>query len=213
MESDPSQPEPAARPQKGWGPKGWRRKALWGVLGTIALVVILPIATRLYLNDDRIRDWAIEYLEETTNTEVGIEELDLSLWSGVEILGLSIGPPKGFEKDLLVWKRVAVHWSLWSLLEKEVRITELAIQSLHANIEQKNDAFNHDAFLAPLLGPPTAEEPETPEADEPLSQPEIPIRVVLESFVLEDISADVALADMQASLEGFGASSSRTAED
>ncbi|MDN5872516.1 MAG: AsmA family protein [Nitrococcus sp.] len=73
-------------------------KILFGIVGTVAVIVIILFVV-LFLTLDRSLKYAVEeYGPSVTGTPVNLDEVKLALFSGnAELHGLKIGNPEGFE--------------------------------------------------------------------------------------------------------------------
>ncbi len=211
----PEEPGPEeSSPEGGASPP--RRRPVWrrvvrglgiAVVAIGGLAVILLIAVRLYFSDDRVRMLALDQARARVPAEVELAGLELSLVSGIELRGLRVGPPEGFERDVVAFDRVAVRWSLWDLLFLEVIIDEVAIEGLHLCVEENQEhGRNLDVIIAALAPPSEDDDEEEPDSEEPfeLAQPSLPVRVEVREIVMKGTSVEVLRPDLTASLNRFG---------
>lgn len=221
-QSDPSPDEPdpgrsdaegsspaAARPVARKRPLGWRilRGIGFFVAGLILLVAVLLVAIRLYFSNERLRLLVVDEANARLPAKVELADIELSLISGIELRGLRLGPPAGFEKDVIAFDRVAVHWALWDLLDLAVIVDEVAIEGLSVCLEENEEhGRNLDRIIAALIPPAKEEEPELEEPIEPfeLTQPTLPVRIEVRSIVMKGTAVEVARPDLSASLNRFG---------
>src|SRR5688572_21676027 len=94
----------------------WRRRlitlALLFPVATVLLVAILVLVLPLIVTEDVVREEAVSALTETLGTPVSISRIEYSLLSGIEIFGVVIGPPPGFERNVFTADRIAVRYDL-----------------------------------------------------------------------------------------------------
>jgi len=196
-------PAGAARP-----PRHGRRLArtVGRVLGGLLLALLFAlIAARLYLSDARLRDLAIEFVHGKSGATMELGELHVSLFTGIEVKGLRIGPLAGFTKDIVAFDRLALRWSLWELVTLTVAVDELALEQPRLTLEEQPEGKNVDLLLAklfPAAPPPalpttptppeaTPSEPAPPPEKKPLAQPRLPLRVEVRRIALVDAQVSV----------------------
>jgi threonylcarbamoyladenosine tRNA methylthiotransferase MtaB len=66
----------------------------------------------------------VEHLHEKSGAEVTLEELDLSIFSGLELKKFRIGPLPGFQEETVSFDRFAYLYSFWSLFLLDVVIDD-----------------------------------------------------------------------------------------
>ncbi len=70
------------------------------------------------------------------NIEIG--DIQWSLTGGFEFHDIRVGPPKGYTKDVVTLKRLAVHYDLFSIIGGDFQLREVAVESAHVFIEVKD---------------------------------------------------------------------------
>ncbi|MBN1959457.1 MAG: hypothetical protein JW841_00805 [Deltaproteobacteria bacterium] len=113
----------------------------------IAVFIIFAIGLRLYFSNERLRIMTEQYLATKLQAPISIKELDVSLFSGVEIDDITIGPPPNFTLTSLSCDKIALHWSLWQLARLRLNVTELAIKNLHVALEENENGSSLTALL------------------------------------------------------------------
>ncbi len=100
-----------------------------GVL--IALVLTLVIAgvffTNRYLQTPAFKEQVLKAAREELGADVRIDDFKVSLFSGVELRGVTIGNPPGFTGNLLTAEAFILHYRLLPLLSRRVEIQQLSL--------------------------------------------------------------------------------------
>lgn len=118
---------------------------IWATAILLLLVVIAGVV--LYMNLNSIVKKGVEtYGPEITQTSVGLEESDISLFSGSgELTGIFIGNPSGFLSPSAVEvERLDVNVDTWSLFSDTAVVNELVVVSPHITYEfnERRDNLN-----------------------------------------------------------------------
>lgn len=172
-------PVPAPRKKRKW----LRRLVKWGlggIFGLIGLVLLLLIFLPL--------DWAVHSLvlpkahEMLDQDNIEIGEVEWSLTGGFEFHDIRVGPPKGYTKDILTLKRMAVHYDLFSIVGGDFQLREVSLDAPHVFMEIKDGKPAVVAMLEklPKSEPPPPEEPGGPPPK---------INVVLHKIAVTDFRA------------------------
>ncbi|MDN5849124.1 MAG: AsmA family protein [Nitrococcus sp.] len=145
-------------------------KILFGVVGTVAVIVIILIVV-LFLTLDRSLKYAVEqYGPSLTGTPVNLNQVELALFSGNAALhGLKIGNPDGFESPY-AFKLSDLKVSLVpeSLANDTIVVKEIVVGGASLNAEFDGMKTNLKQILENLKqssGPPTQEQQPAPEAN------------------------------------------------
>lgn len=176
----------------------WKRALVALAIGLpIAVVVVLALSVLLLpviVTDDRVKREAVSALTEALGTPVEIDRVSYHPLSGIELFGIVIGPPKGFERDVARIDRVALLYDLSGIAGRSVTVREIAVENPRVTIEAIKtpegavrtnlDAISeHLAKNSPPADPPA--EPATP-----LEGPLSPVDVVLEKLALTSLSVE-----------------------
>lgn len=156
----PETPRPA-RPKRRW----LRRLVKWTlgtVFGLVGLVVLLLIFLPL--------DWAVHSIvlpkahEMLDQDNIEIGDVQWSLTGGFEFHDIRVGPPKGYTKDIVTLKRMAVHYDLFSAIGGDFQLREVSLDAPHVFLEVKEGKPSIVAMLEklPKSEPPPPEEPAGP---------------------------------------------------
>ncbi|MEK7703345.1 MAG: hypothetical protein AAB426_00190, partial [Myxococcota bacterium] len=141
--------------------------------------------------------------------------LDASIWGKVQLQRVRVGAPPQFSQPTLIVERLALRWSLWRLLLWTVSIDEVAVEGVRLNVEAIDGRTNLAALLRPALAVATATPPvpppaaiaapeTTPPTPAPLSQPFVPIRVVVRDVHVRDVALHVQRPDLRVDFDGPG---------
>ena len=198
----PEAPEPeasvAARPPR-------RRWWLWALLASPLLLIAALLSLILFLPQllpgERLRDEAMFALGELLGVSVRIEEVRYHPLTGAELLGLTVGPPEGFERDLFRARRLALRYDLSGLLRGRLAVREVALEDAHLVLETRGGQRNVDVIAARFAsGAPETQEPEAPSA--PLRGPLSPLELTLERLLLGPVRLELAGEGPHAELSG-----------
>ncbi|NQU40190.1 MAG: AsmA family protein [Lentisphaerae bacterium] len=165
-------------------------KALgWIILVVAILMVVLlmalpPIAVKV------VNTKAGDFV----NAEVSLRDIDLNLFRGyVELEGLRVGQPPGFEgDDLLSLRHAHVKIAVRSLLHPPIVINDVRVEGLAMHIIKNSDGVMNVQKLATTPSQPKEEKPDTEKPAAP------PPAVALEKLVVNDLNvryADLSFGD------------------
>lgn len=190
---------PATLPKK----RRWRRWLVGLLAAVFVLVTVGVISVRLYYNDKRLTALIQRLVSENVPFPVTIGSVHLSLFSGVELTNIRVGPPNpSYHDDVLTIESVGLHYALAPLLERKLDVRAVTVVAPHATLEMQNGVWN-----AVALGnafPPSAPKP----APAPEHAAELPISIALEHLDVSRIVADVHAPQMTAHLDGVSLSAS-----
>jgi uncharacterized protein involved in outer membrane biogenesis len=113
----------------------------------IAGLVGLTIFVKTYFTSDRLKGLIIPRIKEYTGREVGIEQINLSIFRGVVVKGLSIKEQSG-DRDFISARQFILDYSFWPLLRKQLVINKIDLDSPVINIiRTKQGAYNFSDIL------------------------------------------------------------------
>jgi hypothetical protein len=172
------------------------------------LTFLLLVIVRFYFNDERLRTIAQDKGRDTLNAEVSIGALEISLWSGFELRDVRLGPPAGFTRDPLAFRRLALHWSAADLLRLHVVLPEVALEGVRLTLEENAEGQNLQILLAKVKGPakPPVEKPPEPTERKPLvlEQPTLPVRVEIRRLALTVDSVEIIKPTQDMAIDKIG---------
>ena len=152
------------------------------VLGTILLVLVVLVVVLLMVLPNVIVKVVNSKAGDFVNAEVSLTDIDLNLLRGyVEIEGLRVGQPEGFEgDDLLTLRHAHVKLDVGSLMNAPIVISDVRVDGLTANIFKDTNGVMNVEKLAKHPPEPKKEPEEAPPAGEPIA-------VALEKLVVNDV--------------------------
>ncbi|MES2418350.1 MAG: translocation/assembly module TamB domain-containing protein [Bacteroidota bacterium] len=137
---------------------------LWVAASLIILVVLLALSLNIPVVQNFVKDQAITYLKNKTNTEIRLESIKIALPKDVVLENFYMEDRKG--DTLLYAEKLQVDISLFKLLKHTVEINRIVLKNIRANIKRVNPdtSFNFsflvDAFMSEEKKPET--DPSTP---------------------------------------------------
>ncbi|MFO0723159.1 MAG: hypothetical protein U1E65_05215 [Myxococcota bacterium] len=154
----------------------WVRLLAWAFLAltaVVALTVIALLTLPVWLPEAKLRQIAAEKLSPMLGAPVRIGHLSVDLLSGISIDGLCVGPPPGYQRDLLCVKRVEVSYHL---AKDAVTVERALIVEPHLVLETVGGKRNLDVVLEHLSGGPSEPAPpEEPRKPGPIFDPSFPL--------------------------------------
>jgi uncharacterized protein involved in outer membrane biogenesis len=110
-------------------------KAIKVILIIVAVVMALAIIlvgagiyfTNRYLQTPAFKQQALQTAHKELGADVQIDDLKVSLFSGVELRGVTVGNPPGFPGNLVTANAFVLHYRLLPLLSRRVEIEELSL--------------------------------------------------------------------------------------
>ncbi len=156
------------------------------VAGVLVLLIIgLSIAVKSYLSSDKLKSILLPKAETALGRKVLLDNIDVSLFSGIVAKGLSIKEKDG-QKDFVKVDRFILSYRLLPLLKKQLVISKIEIASPSIAIH-KSLKGEYNFSDIPPKGPM---EPPKPSGPEPQG---LPIAIVADRFFIRD--ARVTFAD------------------
>ncbi|HWR58519.1 MAG TPA: AsmA family protein, partial [Thermodesulfovibrionales bacterium] len=128
-----------------------RKKLLWafgiGIAVIVVVVIGLSLAVKGYLKSDRLTAMILPKVEESTGRKARIERIDVSLFRGITVKGISLMERDG-EKEFLKVKEFILEYSLLPLLEKKLVIRKVGLIAPSVSIiKEKDGRFNFSDIL------------------------------------------------------------------
>jgi hypothetical protein len=127
------------------------KKILWagGIgLGVIIVVILgLSIVVKGYLKSDRLKALIIPRVEEFTGRKAGIDRIDVSLFRGIVVKGISLMEQNGQEEFMKV-KEFVLEYRLLPLLKKRLVIKRIDLVSPSVRlVREKDGRFNFTGII------------------------------------------------------------------
>jgi len=182
-------------------------KKLLLVLSIIVVVVLAVVAGGIwyanrYLQTPAFKEYVLKAAREQLGTDITVQELDASLFSGVSLKGIMVANPPGFSGQLLEAQAFVLRYRLLPLLQKRVEITTLSIQQpVITLVRNAQGEWNYDKLggPAPTNQPPPAATTTTAETAPPAPAGTAAPPVDVSLSKLELVGAGIAMlgADKQ----------------
>src|SRR5580658_8111420 len=120
----------------------------------MALAIILVGAgiyfTNRYLQTPAFKQQALQAAHKELGADVQIDDLKVSLFSGVELRGVTIDNPPGFPGNLVTANSFVLRYRLLPLLSHRVEIEELSIDKPVITLSQDDQGqWNYEKIGAP----------------------------------------------------------------
>ena len=161
-----------------------------GLLVMLALIFVgLSVFVRFYLTPERLKDLIIPLAEKATGRQIGLDEIKVGLFSGIQIKGFRLKEADG-QKDFVRIREFVLRYHLLPLLQKKLVIGEVRLVEPQVRlVRDKKGHFNFEtlAFLkeAPQEGKKAEKARE--------KAPGLPLALVVDRIKVE--SAQVFLVD------------------
>lgn len=101
-----------------------------------AIVVVLALVAGVgvflltrFVERPEFREKLVGLASRATGTPVQISDMRVSIFSGIELRGVAIGNPGGFNGNLLTAKTFVLRYRLWPLLRKRVEVQTLVFDA------------------------------------------------------------------------------------
>ncbi len=128
-------------------------KAIKVIVIIVAVVMALAIIvvgagiylTNRYLQTPAFKEQALRAAHDELGADVRIDDLKVSLFSGVELRGVTIGNPSGFPGNLVTANAFVLRYRLLPLLSRRVEIEELSLDKPVITLSQNtNGVWNYE---------------------------------------------------------------------
>ncbi|HAM52423.1 MAG TPA: hypothetical protein DCP92_17635, partial [Nitrospiraceae bacterium] len=128
-----------------------KKKLLYagGIIATLIVVVIvgLTIFVKSYLGSDRLKAIIIPKIEEFTGRKTNIGNIDVSLFKGIDVEGISLMDREG-KGEFLNVREFVLNYSLLPLLHKQLVIRKIKVVSPSvALVRGKDGTYNFSDIL------------------------------------------------------------------
>ncbi len=151
------------------------------VLGILVLlVIVLSIVVKSYLSSDRLKPIILPKAEAMTGRKVQLDEINVSLFTGIIAKGLSVKERDG-QKDFLKIRRFVLSYRLLPLLKKQLVISKIEIVSPSVSIrKERGGKYNFSDIMEK-----SSQETKKPSGPEPKS---LPVSVVADRLLIRNAS-------------------------
>jgi AsmA protein len=149
------------------------------VVGVLVLLVIgLSIFVKSYLSSDRLKPIILPRAEAMTGRKVQLDEINVSLFTGIIAKGLSVKERDG-QRDFLKIGRFVLSYRLLPLLKKQLVISKIEIVSPSVSIKKEREGRYN---FSDIMGKPS-QEPKKPSGPEHKS---LPVAVVADRLLIRN---------------------------
>jgi hypothetical protein len=162
-------------------------KAYLKIAGIVILILVLlavgvNLVIKNYLSSNNLKSILLPRAEAALGRKVNLDEINVSLFSGIVAKGLSVKEKNG-QKDFLKTERFVLSYRLLPLLEKQLVISKIEIVSPAVNIERlRGGRYN---FSDITENRPKEASEKTP-ASEKSEKKGLPISVIADRFFIQN---------------------------
>jgi AsmA protein len=127
-------------------------KVILIIVAVLVMLLILVVAagiffTDRYLQSPAFKETVLKTAHEELGADVRIEELHASLFSGVELRGVVVGNPAGFDGNLVTAEAFVLRYRLWPLLHRRVEIEQLSLDKPVITLARNDTGdWNYEKF-------------------------------------------------------------------
>jgi uncharacterized protein involved in outer membrane biogenesis len=157
----------------------------------IVLVLTLVCAgiffTNRYLQTPAFKEEVLKAARAALGTDVRIDSFQVSIFSGVELRGVTIGNPTGFTGNLLTADAFTLHYRLLPLLSRRVEIEQLSLDKPVITLSQNDkNEWNYESIGA--KGSPTNPAPAEAKPTSTTPTPSKPVATTSLDIVLSKLA-------------------------
>ncbi len=122
------------------------------LIATIATVVIvglvgLVVLTKFLVTPERVKELLLPRVEKALSRQVGIEQVDISLLSGIVLKNIEVKEKQG-AATFLQAEAITLRYRFWPLFRMRVEIDEISIDKPHIRLERLADGtFNFSDLI------------------------------------------------------------------
>jgi len=117
----------------------------WITGSIVVLLLLLNGIVRLPRVQQAITNKALSIVSEKVDTKISLKHIYINFPTDIELGGLYLEDQQ--QDTLLYLQELTVDAALWRLLKKEVRLEEINLSGLSANVHRKDSAFNYDFIV------------------------------------------------------------------
>jgi len=154
------------------------------IVGVLVLLVIgLSIFVKSYLSSDRLKPIILPKAEAMTGRKVQLDEINVSLFTGIVAEGLSVKEKDG-QRDFLKIGRFVLSYNLLPLLKKQLVISKIEIVSPSISIKkERGGRYN----FSDMMEKPS-QEPQKPQKPSSSEHKSLPVSVVADRLLIRNAS-------------------------
>jgi uncharacterized protein involved in outer membrane biogenesis len=166
------------------------------IIVAVLIVLVLTLVgvgiyfTNRYLQSPAFKEEVLKAARAELGADVRIDSFQVSLFSGVELRGVTIGNPTGFSGNLLTAEAFVLHYRLLPLLSRRVEIEQLSLDKPIITLSQNDkNEWNYESIGAKgsATNPTPTEVKPTPAAPKPAptkSETAAPLDIVLSKLAI-----------------------------
>ena len=154
------------------------------IVGVLVLLIIgLSLFVRSYLSSDRLKPIILPKAEAMTGRKVQLDEIKVSLFTGIVAEGLSVKEKDG-QRDFLKIGRFVLSYNLLPLLKKQLVISKIEIVSPSISIKkERGGRYN----FSDMMEKPS-QEPQKPQKPSSSEHKSLPVSVVADRLLIRNAS-------------------------
>ena len=154
------------------------------IVGVLVLLVIgLSIFVKSYLSSDRLKPIILPKAEAMTGRKVQLDEINVSLFTGIVAEGLSVKEKDG-QRDFLKIGRFVLSYNLLPLLKKQLVISKIEIVSPSISIKkERGGRYNFSDMMEK-----SSQEPQKPQKPSSSEHKSLPVSVVADRLLIRNAS-------------------------
>jgi uncharacterized protein involved in outer membrane biogenesis len=159
------------------------------VVGVLVLLVIaLSIFVKSYLSSDRLKPIILPRAEAMTGRKVQLDEINVSLFSGIVAKGLSVKEKDG-QRDFLKIGSFVLSYKLLPLLKKQLVISKIEIVSPSVSVKkERGGKYN----FSDIMGKPSQERKKPSGPEHKPEDKSLPVSVVADRLLIRNASLTFA---------------------
>ena len=166
------------------------------IIVAVLIVLVLTLVgagiyfTNRYLQSPAFKEEVLKAAREQLGADVRIDSFQVSIFSGVELRGVTIGNPAGFSGNLLTAEAFVLRYRLRPLLSRRVEIEQLSLDKPVITLSQNDkNEWNYESIGAKggATNPTPSEVKPTPVAPNPApakSETATPIDIILSKLAI-----------------------------
>lgn len=172
------------------------------IVGLVALVVL----TRFLVTPERVKGLLLPQVEKTLSRQVEIEQVDISLFSGIVLKNIKVMEREG-EQIFLQAEAITLNYRFWPLFRMRVEVDEISIDKPQIRLERLADGtFNFDDLIKTAdKEPAVAQEETVPTTEDSISR-DIQLlisQMVIRQGTIQVIDHKVAATPLSFKLDDF----------
>ena len=125
-------------------------KILGVLLAVIVILLVLTVVlVNRYLQSPEFKEFAVGAARDALGSNVKLDDMNISIFSGVTLTGVVVANPQGFSGDLLTADAFVLRYRLLPLLRRRVEIEEISIRKPAIKLVRgETGKWNYEALTA-----------------------------------------------------------------